>query len=416
MEEFDISTLFGGFDNPESLALIFFMIVSFLLGFLAAFLLRSRVVRRLRKALKASNQELEGTKLEIKELRNQLELKEADIHRLKYEINEGQDKVARLETERNKFYTEAYKLKEELVEAGNINQDLEVKIKELDTELLSLKATNDSLKADVFDKDHETENLAQMQSVYLATKRKLESTEEHLKRLQAENTALRNQLGVDPAEVVSASLIDDKEVTSNGEYVDDDIDFDKKMEVSVLDQKIDLVERQKDNLTLIDGIGPFLEKKLNEAGIFTYAELAAVSADQIPQLTRSIGHIPGRIERDDWIGQAAKLADSSIHETPDSFEASTRSVDLPGSTDDSSDLTVIEGIGPILQSILHDAGINNWQDLAETNDEELRSILLAEGPGYQIIDPSSWPAQAQLAINGDWDLLTEYRDEVSGKQ
>lgn len=62
-----------------------------------------------------------------------------------------------------------------------------------------------------------------------------------------------------------------------------------------------------DDLTKIEGIGPFIEKKLKEAGITSFAQLASMDQSAIDQVTAAIQFFPGRIERDDWVGQAKKL-------------------------------------------------------------------------------------------------------------
>jgi len=62
-----------------------------------------------------------------------------------------------------------------------------------------------------------------------------------------------------------------------------------------------------DDLTKIEGIGPFIEKKLNEVGITSFAQLASMDQSEIDQVTAAIQFFPGRIERDNWVGQAGKL-------------------------------------------------------------------------------------------------------------
>ncbi|MBT8394031.1 MAG: hypothetical protein KJN66_04185 [Bacteroidia bacterium] len=66
-------------------------------------------------------------------------------------------------------------------------------------------------------------------------------------------------------------------------------------------------EEDKDDLKLISGIGPFIEKKLNSIGIFTFSQISKLSAKDINDVTESINFFPGRIERDDWVGQAKEL-------------------------------------------------------------------------------------------------------------
>ena len=61
------------------------------------------------------------------------------------------------------------------------------------------------------------------------------------------------------------------------------------------------------DLKMIAGIGPGLEKKLNAAGITSYAQIAVLTAADVRRLEREVVKFAGRITRDDWIGQAKQL-------------------------------------------------------------------------------------------------------------
>ena len=50
-----------------------------------------------------------------------------------------------------------------------------------------------------------------------------------------------------------------------------------------------------------------LAKKLNSAGISSFAQLAALSDADIEHLEKDIIRFSGRIKREDWVGQAKKL-------------------------------------------------------------------------------------------------------------
>jgi hypothetical protein len=80
------------------------------------------------------------------------------------------------------------------------------------------------------------------------------------------------------------------------------------------------------------------------------------------------------------------------------------------------DLTRIEGIGPKLQQILNQAGIISYLCLASRTSEELRLIL----DEYQVrapVDLESWLAQARLAVQGDWEALSNMQKELArGRQ
>src|SRR5690606_23976940 len=64
---------------------------------------------------------------------------------------------------------------------------------------------------------------------------------------------------------------------------------------------------QPDDLKLISGVGPKLEKTLNEIGIFTYAQVAAWKKTERDWVDGYL-NFKGRIERDDWVRQAKALA------------------------------------------------------------------------------------------------------------
>jgi predicted flap endonuclease-1-like 5' DNA nuclease len=64
---------------------------------------------------------------------------------------------------------------------------------------------------------------------------------------------------------------------------------------------------QKDDLTQIMGIGPYIEQKLNEIGICNYSQISKLKDSDIRVITELIDFFPGRIERDNWVGQAKAL-------------------------------------------------------------------------------------------------------------
>ena len=67
------------------------------------------------------------------------------------------------------------------------------------------------------------------------------------------------------------------------------------------------LEGKPDNLKKISGVGPVLEKKLHEAGIYFFWQVAALKEEQITELEEEMS-FPGRITRDEWIKQAEEFA------------------------------------------------------------------------------------------------------------
>ena len=67
-------------------------------------------------------------------------------------------------------------------------------------------------------------------------------------------------------------------------------------------------EGEADDLKKISGVGPVLEKKLNALGITRFDQVAGFSDEDIAKVDDAL-NFKGRIQRDDWIGQAKTLAE-----------------------------------------------------------------------------------------------------------
>ena len=65
-------------------------------------------------------------------------------------------------------------------------------------------------------------------------------------------------------------------------------------------------EGEADDLKKISGVGPKLEEKLNGLGIYHYRQIAEFTPDNVAWVDAHL-NFHGRIERDDWIGQAKAL-------------------------------------------------------------------------------------------------------------
>lgn len=79
-----------------------------------------------------------------------------------------------------------------------------------------------------------------------------------------------------------------------------------------------------------------------------------------------------------------------------------------------NDLKLVEGIGPKIEELLHAAGIKTWSGLAETAVDKIQEVLDAAGERYRIHDPATWPTQAGLLANGEWDKFKEYTEFLKG--
>ena len=70
---------------------------------------------------------------------------------------------------------------------------------------------------------------------------------------------------------------------------------------------------EPDNLQLISGIGPKLEKLLHELGIYYFAQIARWTKKDIAAVDDKL-KFKGRIERDEWVRQAKLLAEGKMEQ------------------------------------------------------------------------------------------------------
>ncbi|MBI5914628.1 MAG: DUF4332 domain-containing protein [Bacteroidetes bacterium] len=74
----------------------------------------------------------------------------------------------------------------------------------------------------------------------------------------------------------------------------------------------------------------------------------------------------------------------------------------------------VEGIGPKIAEVLKAAGVVSFAKLASMTPEEIKDILNAAGDRFSFQDPATWPEQADLAAQGEWDKLKKWQDELKG--
>ena len=77
-------------------------------------------------------------------------------------------------------------------------------------------------------------------------------------------------------------------------------------------------------------------------------------------------------------------------------------------------LTKIEGIGPKIEKLLQAAGVVTFADLSKATQKTLKAVLAEAGSRYKMQDPTSWPKQAKLAANGEWETLKKLQGELKG--
>lgn len=190
---------------------------------------------------------------------------------------------------------------------------------------------------------------------------------------------------------------------------------------------------QSDNLQVVEGIGPKMDEVLKKYGIHTWKELAASTPESLRALLDKENATQYRIIDPATWPQQAQLAHEGKWEELIALQKrlDTGRANVGDGLTDSKveklliklgaikrwkqdDLKAVEGIGPKIEGLLNDAGIDTWRKLSQTSVERLQEILDAAGSRYQLADPGTWPKQAEMAADGRWDDLQEYHDFLQG--
>jgi len=165
---------------------------------------------------------------------------------------------------------------------------------------------------------------------------------------------------------------------------------------------------EPDDLTRIEGIGPKLQSILNDAGITTFESLADTSGVKLATIVEATD-FKAPYDPSSWPEQAALAAKgdwAALAELQERLIGGRERVEP-------DDLTRIEGIGPMLRSILNAEGIKTFESLASRSPAQLTRIV--EAADFKApFDPSSWPEQAELAAKGDWQALEELQERLVG--
>ncbi|MEZ4995656.1 MAG: helix-hairpin-helix domain-containing protein [Saprospiraceae bacterium] len=416
----DLSQYFSSWDQADSYAVLAIALIGFLFGLLIGYLLRGPRVRRLRNDLKESEQQLLLARQELGGMKDQLDQKEADLQRVNYDLVEMTEKVDKLEEDKAKLYKDIFHANQEVEKQQATVRSYLTTIEDLNNQIAELEDAHEPedaadlniVQGETTPSDQATYTVGSTPPVDVSVSEdaynRMERFEAKLAQLEAENQALKKQMeNLHPGVATTTTkspAVDSSALIFEIDDVDEEPDLQINSDKQVLSEKIIVTDIEKDDLTKIDGVGPFLQTKLHEMGIYTYAEIAGWDTNRIAEVTEKIGYFPGRIEKDDWVGQANQL-----YQLKQSNPAA-----LATPTPQEDDLKIVEGIGPKIEQLLKDAGIYTWHDLADTDLERLQAILDQAGERYRIHDPGTWAEQARLAADGRWDDLNTLQEELKG--
>ncbi len=156
------------------------------------------------------------------------------------------------------------------------------------------------------DNSLEGDNLPQAEQ---AEKSQPEDEIEEVAKLKKEN--------IEEAELkkISEPLEEERQNKEEGQNKED-AEEEEDEQPSMTDLGFIRPEGEADNLKLISGIGPKLEKRLNKLGIIKFSQISSLTEQDIKKLDEAL-YFKGRIERENWVEQAKKLNQDNLADDAD---------------------------------------------------------------------------------------------------
>lgn len=160
-------------------------------------------------------------------------------------------------------------------------------------------------------------------------------------------------------------------------------------------------KEEADDLTIISGIGGWIQEKLNVLDIYTFRQISNFNDDDIQIVTEAIEYFPGRIERDEWILQAQEL----VRIAGKKWELHKRIMERKGRVyydrlgiahkHQANNLTLIKGIGLWIEERLNLLDIYTFDQISKLTPEDIKTIseILEISPERIVRD--NWVNQAK---------------------
>jgi predicted flap endonuclease-1-like 5' DNA nuclease len=113
-----------------------------------------------------------------------------------------------------------------------------------------------------------------------------------------------------------------------------------------------------------------------------------------------------------WWFKRPKSTDNLPTPPAPAVRAAAPVIAVPAAPTKPDDLTIIEGIGPKIASVLQAAGIATFTQLAVTDISRLEKIL--QDADLRLANPGTWAEQASLAAAGKWEEFKILTDSLKG--
>lgn len=280
-----------------------------------AWLLRSNRTRREKAAISAGWQE-------------QMEAQRTEHQRLVSQNKSLMDQVSQFQASNRDANNRAKELAEAVQIAYARRDELQHEIKDVRSSLEMVLGERDKLRSDmagfgesgssdekdekIFQLSRELENwhqrLPPLLERYRLRNEEAEKLEADLATAERRIEQLESQVN---DENTSIEAVHDPDALTDGrDASNDDAESDAgHLSDDSPETDIDPQSSLRDDLQLIKGVGPAIEKTLNDMGFFRLQQIADMTEYDIDRVAERLRGFHSRIYRENWIGQARELTD-----------------------------------------------------------------------------------------------------------
>jgi predicted flap endonuclease-1-like 5' DNA nuclease len=268
----------------------------------------------LQRQLKDYRSTLEVTKAQRDKLKSAIENREIQNKSSASGLKEKDDKIFRLSRELTSWQSRVPPLVEKFQERDKQARELEAELEAARSRMESFEdmARTNQTRIEPVDAETLPDGLDASNEPHSDTSAHAVSQLEDQIRDADDDDA---EMEEEPEAVEEYSASDD-DLLLVDEFVEEDDEADE--ELAAGNDELLTVERrslggnsgangENDDLKQIKGVGPAIEKTLNELGIFRFNQIAEMSEYDIDRVAQRLKGFRSRIYREDWIGQARDL-------------------------------------------------------------------------------------------------------------
>ena len=290
---------------------IVFLVAATLVGIILGWVIRGNRSQQEKAAVSAGWQE-------------QIDAQRKEHERLVSQNKNLMDQVSQFQASNRDAKNRAKELSTVVQEAFARRDELQREIKDIRSNLEAAVTQRDKLQTDLETRGNDDDLLKEKDDKIFQLSRELENWQDRLPplieryrvrdeeaaKIEAELAAARERINAleqeqdeDHAETRIESVHNPDTLTDGRDASNDPIDA----ATQTVESAEEPLDGAKDNLKKIKGVGPAIEKTLNELGIFRFEQIADMSEYDIDRVAQRLKGFHSRIYREDWIGQAREL-------------------------------------------------------------------------------------------------------------